>query len=44
MDSRGEGICALIEGLMVRTIKTADGDRRAVAARVQDLLVQTMTA
>lgn len=44
VESRVEVICALIEGLMVRTVKTADGDRRAVAARVEALLVETMTA
>ncbi len=42
IDCRVEVICTLIEGLMVRTLKTEDGDREAVARRVETLLVQTM--
>ena len=44
VDTRVEIICTLIEGLMVRTVKTADGDRKAVSDRVEAMLVQTMTA
>ncbi len=43
VDCRVEVMCTLIEGLMVRTLKTEDGDREAVARRVETLLVQTMS-
>lgn len=43
IDCRVEVMCTLIEGLMVRTLKTEDGDREAVARRVETLLVQTMS-
>ena len=44
LDCRVEVVCALIEGLLVRTVKTADGDRREVTARVQALLAATIAA
>ena len=44
IEARVEVICVLIEGLMIRTLKMADGERDAVAEDVRRLLVQAITA
>lgn len=42
LESRVEVVCVLIEGLLTRTVKTDDGDRRDVVEQVRQMLAQTI--